>query len=163
MAALLLLGGGVPRGAQRSGTTTLMLQVSPEARLEPQQIALNFRVSGDGASDVTSQTNNVSAMVRALPGQNIRVTARLVSLSGPSGAVPAGQLTWSGSRARAAAGGQSAGCSSGVFESGAAHDLVSGWQRSGTLACALTFALQDPRGLTPGLYAGTVQLGLDAR
>ena len=148
-------------GAQRSGTTTLVLQVNQEARLDPRQVALNFRVSADGASDVTIQTASVAAWVRALPGQQIRVIARLVSLNGPDGPVPVTQLGWAGSTTRATGGGQAATCSSGTFQPGATQDLVLGWQRSGILTCAVNFALAAPRNLSPGLYTGAVNLALD--
>ncbi len=152
-----------PAGAQRSGTTGLVLQVNPEARLDPQQVAVNFRVSADGSSDVTSQTTSVAAWVRASPGRQIRVTARLVSLNGPEGPAPVTAVRWAGSRARATAGGQSATCSSGTFEPGATHDLVLGWQRSGVLTCAVNFELAAPRNLPSGLYSGIVDLALDTR
>jgi hypothetical protein len=155
---LLLLACVAIGVAQRVGTTTLALQVNPEARLEPQQVALNFRVSADGASDVTTQTANFTASVRALPGRPIRVTARLSSLHGPDGSLPASALRWSGSATRASAGGQSATCSSGTFQSGVAHDLAQGWQHSGTLGCSVKFELAAPRTLTPGLYSGAVEL-----
>lgn len=150
-------------GAQRSGTTALVVHVNQEARLDPPQVALNFRVSADGASDVTSQTATVAAAVRALPGQQIRVTAQLVTLTGPDGPVPVTQVGWVGSTTRATAGGQAATCSSGTFQPGATQDLVLGWQRSGVLTCAVDFALAAPRNLPPGLYSGTVNLALATR
>ena len=162
--AVLLLGCLLSLGgAQHSGTTTLVLRVNQEARLDPPQVALNFRVSADGASDVTSQTAIVAALVRALPGQQIRVTAQLVSLNGPDGQVPVTQVGWAGSATRAIAGGQAATCSSGTFQPGATQDLVLGWQRSGILTCAVNFALAAPRNLSPGLYSGTVNLAVDTR
>jgi hypothetical protein len=162
--AVLVLAYFVSVGrAQRSGTTALALQVNQEAHLDPQQVALNFRVSADGASDVTSQTTSVGAWVRALPGQQIRVTAQLVSLNGPDGPVPVTQVGWAGSTTRGTAGGQAATCSSGTFQPGVTQDLVLGWQRSGILTCAVNFALAAPRNLSPGLYSGTVNLALDTR
>jgi hypothetical protein len=161
--AVLLACVTGPAGAQRSGTTALVLQVNPEARLDPQQVAVNFRVSADGSSEVTSQTTSVAAWVRALPGQQIRVTARLLSLNGPDGPAPVTAVRWAGSRTRATAGGQAATCSSGTFEAGASHDLVLGWQRSGILTCAVNFELAAPRNLPPGLYSGIVDLALDTR
>ncbi len=161
--AALLLACVATGGAQRSGTTTLVLQVNPEALLDPQQLTLNFRVSADGASDVTSQTTSVAAWVRALPGQRIRVTARLASLNGPEGPVPVEAVRWSGSATRATSGARAAACSSGTFQAGATHDLVLGWQRSGILTCAVRFELAAPRTLPPGLYSGAVALALDAR
>ena len=148
-------------GAQRTGTTTLAVQVNQEARLDPPQVALNFRVSADGASDVAIQTASVAAWVRALPAQQIRVTARLVSLNGPDGPVPVTAVGWAGSATRATAGGQAATCSTGTFQPGATQDLVAGWQRSGILTCAVNFELVAPRNLSPGLYTGTVNLALD--
>ena len=162
--AALLLACLVSRsGAQRSGTTTLVVQVNQEARLDPQQVALNFRVSADGASDVTTQTASVAASVRAVPGQRIRVTASLASLNGPDGPVPVTQVGWAGSTIHATAGGQAAACSSGTFQPGAAQDLVTGWQQSGILTCAVSFELAAPRSLAPGLYSGTVNLAVGTR
>jgi hypothetical protein len=163
LVALLLVCLVSLGGAQRTGMTTLVLRVSQEARLDPQQVALNFRVSADGTSDVTSQTTSVGAWVRALPGQQIRVTAQLVGLNGPDGPVPVTQVGWAGSPARATAGAQAATCSSGTFQPGATQDLVLGWQRSGILTCTVNFALAEPRNLPPGLYSGTVNLALDMR
>jgi len=155
--ALCLAGGAL---AQQRSTTALVVQVTPEARLNLAQIALNFRVSADGMSDVTSQTQMVAAWVRALPGQAIRVTASAGALGGPSGSVPLSALSWSGSVAGATAGGQQAACTSGSFGTGASQDLVAAWARSGTLACAVTFSLADPRSLPPGLYTGLVSLAI---
>jgi hypothetical protein len=162
-AALLMAYLIGPGGAQRSGTTTLAVQVNPEARLDPQEVALNFRVSADGASDVTTQTTIVAAWVRTLPGQQIRVTASLNAFNGPDGPVPPTQLNWVGSTTQATAGAQAATCSSGTFQTGTRQDLVLGWQRSGTLTCAVTFALAAPRSLSPGLYSGTMNLALGTR
>lgn len=163
LAVLLLACIAGTGGAQRSGTTIMALQVEPEARLEPQQVALHFRVSADGASDVTSQNANVTAWVRALPGQQIRVTARMASLNGPDGALPVTGIRWAGSTTHATAGGQAANCSSGNFGVATLADLVLGWDRSGTLTCAVSFELVSPRNLVPGLYAGIVDLALATR
>jgi len=159
--ALLLLACLVSN-AQRTGSTSLLLQINPEARIDPQQVALNFRVSADGASDVTTQAANVTAWVRALRGQQIRVTAQLASPNGPNGPVSAA-VRWSGSTTRATAGARAATCSSGTLQSSAAGDLVLGWQESGILTCAINFDLVSPRSLPPGLYSGTVQLTVTAR
>jgi hypothetical protein len=149
-------------GAQRSATATLAVHVSPEARLNPAQVALWFVVTADGLGDVTSQTQAIAAWVRALPGQRIRVMARMANLVGPSGAVPTGAVQWSGARQQATAGGQSATCSTGSFAAGATQDLVAAWEFSGKLTCAVTFSLADPRSLAPGTYAGAVDLTLRA-
>jgi len=162
--AILLLAFAVrPGGAQTSGTAMLLLRVGPEARLDPQQIALNFRVSADGDADVTTQATNVIAWVRSLPGQQIRITAQLVSLQGPGGPMSAVAIRWAGSKARATAGGQGATCSSGTFEPGVIRDLVAGWQQSGILTCTVKFELTASPNLYPGLYSGTLNLALDTR
>jgi hypothetical protein len=162
IAAMAALWPAARVGAQRSATTILVVRVAPEAHLNPSQVTLHFRVSTDGASDITAQTETVAAWVRALPGQRIRLTAGPAILTGPAGAVPGSLIRWSGSAARATSGGQSATCTSGSFEGTAAQDLVAGWQRSGTLTCAVTFSLSDPRSWPPGAYAGVVDLALRA-
>jgi hypothetical protein len=149
-------------GAQRIASTSLVVRVSPEARLTPEQVALRFVVTADGLGEVTSQTQAIAARVRALPGQRIRLTARMASLEGPSGAVPIGAVRWEGASQRATGGGQSAACSAGSFEAGATQDLVDAWGSSGALTCAVTFSLVDPRSLAPGTYAGAVDLTLRA-
>lgn len=161
LVAVLLLAGIAIGSPQRTGTSSLVLQVGPEARIDPQTIPLNFRVSADGASDVTSQTANVTAMVRAMAGQQIRITAQLAGWNGPGGAAPVTAVSWSGAVTRATGGGQAASCGSGVFQAGAAQDLVLGWQRSGMVACAVKFELAK-QNLTPGLYAGSVTLAVGA-
>lgn len=149
-------------GAQRTGSTTLALRVSPEAHLSPGQVALRFVVTADGLGEITSQTETVAAWVRALPGQRIRLIARMASLAGPSGTVPIGAVRWSGASQRATGGGQAATCSAGSFAGGATQDLVAAWQVSGTLTCAVTFSLGDPHSLPPGAYTGAVDLTLRA-
>lgn len=148
--------------AQRSGTTALVVNIAPEAHLNPAQVALQFRISADGSSDIGSQSQEIAAWVRALPGRPIRLTASIAGFTGPSGTVPISALGWSGEPTRATAGGQAAACTSGSFGGGAPQDLVSGWTRSGTLACRVAFSLADPRSLTPGLYSGVVNLTLRA-
>jgi hypothetical protein len=149
--------------AQHSASTSLTVQVRPEARIEPSQMRLSFRISPDGTSDILVSAASLSAVVRALPGQQIRVTARLTSLDGPDGPVAASGVRWRGAIAQAAGGGQQATCASGSFAPGAAGDLVSGWQTSGSIACAVSFELADPRTLSPGVYSGNVSLSVETR
>ena len=160
-AAMVLLLWPVMWGAgQTSGSTRLMLQVAPESRLDPQHVLLQFRVSADGASDVTSVPAVIRAGVRPSPGQTVRITGHLVSLTGPAGPVPVSQVRWTGSAVSASGGAREASCSSGSFESGTAQDMVVNWQTSGMLTCSVTFELTEPRSLPAGLYAGTVNLAL---
>jgi len=155
-----------PRGetaAQQSGTTRLVLNVAPESRLDPQQVELQFRVSQDGGSDVTSASATITARVRNLPGQPIRVAAQVADLHGPAAPVPASALRWTGSAVSATGGARQATCSSGTFSAGGLQDLVSNWQNAGMLTCAVNFELADPRSLPAGLYSGVVKLALAAQ
>jgi len=150
---MLVLSPGAP--GQRGASTALVVRVMPEARIEPGQIALEFRVA-----DSVVQTANVTAWVRSLPNQQIRVLARLVRLQGPGGPVPVSAVSWTGATARATAGGNQASCASGAFAAGQAQDLALGWRRSGTLTCGFAFTLGDSGNLSPGRYSGTVDLSL---
>jgi hypothetical protein len=148
--------------AQRSGSTILTVNVAPEAHLNLSHVALRLVVSADGSGDIASQTAVIATWVRALPNQRIRLIGHLANLSGPAGAVPVSAIRWSGSSLGAAAGALAASCAGGSFASGDTQDLVAGWQRSGTLACAVTFSLADPRSLPPGAYTGVVDFILRA-
>jgi len=160
---VLLLWPAVRGVAQRSGTTSLVLRVAPEVRLSPQQVALHFRVSAEGASDVTTESAVIAAWVRALPGQQIRMTSRLENLQGPDGPVPASAVRWAGSTRNATGGGRQAECTSGVFAAGAVQDMVQGWDRSGILTCAVSFELAEARSLPPGQYSGVVSLAVEGQ
>jgi len=155
----LLIAGGVlvlwpvaEGTAQHTATTSLVLHVNPEARLDPERVSLAFRVSADGNSDVTTASAVVAARARRAPGQGIRVTARLVNLNA--------QVRWTGLVLNSAGGGQQASCSSGILTPGATQDVVTGWQRSGIVTCSLNFELVDARSLPAGVYTGLVQFGL---
>ena len=161
-AVVLMFWPAIRAGAQRTGSTTLLLRVSPEAHLNPERIALRFTVTADGLGESARQTENIAAWVRALPGQRIRLIARMASLSGPSGAIPSGAVRWNGANQMASGGGQAASCASGSFAGGATQDLVDAWRTSGTLTCAVTFSLADPRSLPAGAYVGSVDLTLRA-
>ena len=146
--------------AQQTTTTKLQVQIQPEAHLAPQQISLSFRVSPDGSSDVTSQTESIAAWVRALPGQRIRLQTRVVSLTGPTGPISPTALGWSGGLIRAGSSAQNAACTAGTFDGVQAADLIANWTRSASLACAVTFSLISPSTLPPGSYSGTIELTL---
>ncbi len=148
---LLLLPG---MEAQRSGSTTLVLQVSPEARVEPAAASLRFEVSAAGSS---AQAATVTAWVRAAAGVPIRLQARLTGLTGPDGTVAGSALAWSGAAGQATGGGRQANCIGGNFANAGAQDLVQGWTQSGMLQCAVTLQLVQSGTLAPGLYTGTVE------
>jgi len=148
--------------AQPISSSSLVIRVVPEAHLSPSQIPLMFIVSADGAVELTSQVANVLTWVRALPGEEIHLIARFGTMAGPSGTLPASAIAWHGSVLHATAGGQDATCTDGSMAAGLSQALVSGWQRSGTLACAVTFWLESPRSLAPGVYTVMVDLALYA-
>lgn len=160
IALVLFVWPAGQNAAESSGRTTLLLVVRPESNLNPQQVPLQFRVAADARSGVTTQAATVVAQARALPGARIRVMARLIHLQGPAGPVDANALRWTGEAVGGSGGGQQAACSSGAFGSGAAQDLVEGWQRSGTLTCLVNFQLARDDGLPPGLYTGAVSLAI---
>lgn len=147
--------------AQRTATN-LLVQVDPESHLSPSQVWLRFAVSPDGAADFTSQAASLAAWVRALPHARIHLSARIGSVTGPSGAIPAGAIQWRGSVVRATAGAQSATCTNGSFAGGPSQELVAGWERSGTLTCEVTFSLASPRDMPPGSYSATLDLSLQS-
>jgi hypothetical protein len=160
VSVMLFVWPAMQAASQNSGTAQLMLRVGPEARLDPQEVALRFRVSQDGASDVTTASSVISAWVRNLPGQAIRVTAELASFHGPAGPVAGTTVRWTGSIASATGGGRQATCSSGTFAAGTVQDLVTNWQRPGIVNCSVNFELAEPGTLSPGLYAGVVKLAV---
>jgi hypothetical protein len=149
--------------AQHTRAHSLMVRVAPESRIAPQKILLRFRTSVDGSLDLITQAETVAAWVRALPGQQIRVTGRLSGLQGPDGPVPSGAVRWTGSPISATGGARKATCSSGVFAGDAAQDLVEGWGRSGILTCAVNFELTGARNRSPGTYSGLVSLAVIAQ
>jgi hypothetical protein len=133
--------------AAQNPNTALMVQVSPEAHVNPPQATLSFVISAGGAGDITTQTVNLSAWVRAARGRSIRLTAT------QAGSLP---LTWTGASTQATAGGLQAACSRGSFAGGSTQDLVANWQNSGTLQCLVRFSLADPGSLAPGTYTTTL-------
>ena len=155
LTVLLLLALSPRAPGQRGASSTLVVRVTPEARLDPGQIALEFQVA-----DRVVRTVNVSAWVRALPNQQIRVSARLDKLQGPSGPAPVAAVSWTGAVARSTAGGSRASCTNGAFAAGQTQDLVLGWRQSGTLTCTFAFTLSGSGNLVPGAYSGTVDLSV---
>jgi hypothetical protein len=146
--------------AQRTATTTLMVRVSPEAHLNPTQIQLHYQISADGSSDLISQTERIAAWVRVPPGQQIRLTARFAPLVGPQGALSDAVIGWTGASIHSTHGGQEATCTGGTAVVDSSHDMISGWHRSGTVTCAVTFVLASARMLPPGRYTADVDLNL---
>lgn len=176
MVAWLLLAGGGAAWGQAAAGSALVLQIGPEARLEPARLTLRFQIAPDGSAPA-GETVTVTAWIRTLPGQAVRLRARLGSLSGPGSAAASG-VAWSGAALRASGGAAAASCAGGVLSAssgaeapfgaagispGAAAEPVAGWTGSGTLACALTFKLLAPGGLPPGWYAAVADLTLEAR
>ena len=159
---LLLALPAVQSTAQRSASTNLTVRVTPEARLEPQQVALRFLVSADGKTDAVAQSGTVKAWVRALPGQRIGVTAHLTGLEGPNGPISETAVAWTSSVANATPGAQQAVGSKGSFGRGAFQELVEGWERSGILTCSVNFELLGARSLPPGVYSGVVDFAVSA-
>jgi hypothetical protein len=160
--SVLLSGAIATLTAQNA---SLVIQVKPEAHLNPTAIPLTFTVANPGEV-VVSQPVAVTAWVRALPGQQILLTAQLGTLAGPNGAAPAsslawvGALAWVGSMGRATGGGTTAACTSGDFSGGSVQSLISGWNQSGIATCNVSFSLSTDSTWTPGTYTSQANLTL---
>jgi hypothetical protein len=157
IAAMGLCAPALHSQTQGSDRSALAVVIQPEARVEPQQVPLQFEVSADGVSDVVSQTASVAAWVRSRPNQPIGVRMRLVRLEGPGGPLPPATLRWTAAAPRSTGGGREASCSAGDFTAGAVQELVTGWQKSGMLECAVTWQLTGTAKLPPGRYTGVVE------
>lgn len=149
-----------PASSQRTGGSTLMLQVQPEEHVSPSQVPFSIEVKADG-SVVASVPVDITAWVRALPNRQIQLSARAGTLTGPVGAVSVSAIKWSGSMGRTTGGGEAAVCTSGSLGDGDGL-LVSGWKQSGALTCQVSFSLV-PDGLAAGIYTGQVELSLRTR
>ena len=163
IAALAVLVPAIRAQAQTSAQSALAIVIPPEARVQPRQVALAFQISADGASDVVIQTASVAAWVRTLPTQAIGVTMRLLSLDGPGGQISAATLGWTSVAQSATGGGRQASCTAGAFAASSSQDLAAGWQKSGTLECAVSWQLADPGSLPPGSYTGLVEFTVAAK
>jgi hypothetical protein len=143
--------------AQSTGSTALAVRIAPEARLNPQSIAVTIQVDASGA--VTAQTATLQAWIRALPGQTIQLVACAGDVTGPAGTLPPGVLRWEGVAIGATGGGRDAHCTSGAF-TGAADLLASGWARPGTLTCQVRVTLDGAQTPAPGVYTARIYLAL---
>ena len=144
--------------AQSSGITRLVVRVEPDVLLSEPRVALRFYLDPASPSSVTSQTAVITARVRTLPGQRIRLLAQASALAGPAGDLPASSIGWTGASINPSAQSGEAACTSGTFRSSVLQDLVSGWGRSGTVTCEITFSLAAPDRLPPGAYSGIIDL-----
>jgi hypothetical protein len=144
------------------GQTALVVRVNPEARLSPSSANLTFQVDQPGQA-VVSQPVTVNAWVRAFPGQQIQLMARVVSLTGPAGNVPVSALQWNGSVSNATGGGATASCTSGSFADSGWLPLAAGWMQSGILSCSVTFSLVTGAQSPVGAYGAQIELSLAAR
>jgi hypothetical protein len=159
---LLLWWSGNAVG-QRQGTTTLAVNVVPESQVDPSRVSLRFVVSGDGRDEVISQPTLVTARVRALPGQQIHLTAAVSSVSGPADGAKAARFEWSGTMVRASGEVRTATCTNGAFPDDGPQELVAGWSQSGSLTCGFSFRLANPSDLPPGTYTAVFALALQTR
>ena len=148
--------------AQSSGSVPLMVQVNPEARLETPMASLSFTVDNPGQI-ATSQPVTIAAFVRALPNQQIHLTAQPVALNGPAGAAPVAAIRWNGTMAAATGGATAAVCTSGDFSTGDPQQLIANWTQSGIARCTVTFGLATEAGWPAGAYTGVIGLSVFAQ
>lgn len=149
--------------AQRSASSVLTVQVSPETQVQPAQT--NLRLAASKAGN-TTQAAAVTAKVRAEPGATIHLQATVSNLSGPNGPVAPGLLTWTASATQSLGGGTRASCLSGSFASGgvpgnSVQELAQGWTQSGTLQCTLIFRISDSA--AAGEYSGIVRFSVSSQ
>ena len=141
--------------------STLSLVVKPGAFLEPGIIQLEIPVRAGGPVFI-SETVLVRSRVRALPNQQISLTAAVTEITGPDGTVQFPAIKWECSIVRATGGGTAAACTAGTFQNGSEQPLISGWTRSGIVDCSVTLTVAVPANWAPGLYTGSVNLHLRA-
>jgi len=157
--ALLMLMGAL--NALPAQSTGLVIQINPEAHLNPSSIPLTFTVTSPGEVVVT-QPVTVTAWVRALPGQQILLTGQIESLTGP-GSHSSTSISWGGAMGRSTGGAASASCTSGTVSGSSPQPFISGWNLSGIATCQVSFTLPTDTTWAPGTYTGQVMLNLFAQ
>jgi len=135
----LILSSGLA-WAGSGGSSGLVIQVKPEAWVDPPDIHLTFQVNQPGEV-VDSAPLTVTGWVRALPGQPIRILASSDR-----------SVDWSSFRLSATGGAAAASCLSGGLDTGLTQDLVSNWTQSGIIRCSITFHLHSQNDWLPGTY-----------
>ena len=126
--------------ADSGGSTGLLIEIKPEAYVNPSSLSVSFNVIHPGES-VTSVPVSITGWVRALSGQRVRLIA--------TSTLP---LQWNGTISQSTGGGASISCTSGNLLSSTAQDLVDGWNRSGVATCSIRFTLATGTDWLPGTY-----------
>jgi len=142
--------------------TGLMVQINPEAHLDTPVASVSFNVVNPGQL-AYSQPITVTSWVRALPNQQIQLTAQPVALAGPNGAASTATIQWTGTMASATGGATTANCTSGNFGTGGAQQMIGNWSQSGIAKCTITFALATDASWPAGTYSGSINLSLSAQ
>jgi hypothetical protein len=161
---VIALAIGIPAvavWAQNRASSSLTVQVHPETHLDTPTASLSFTVNNPGQV-ATSQPVTITAWVRALPNQQIHLTAQPEALNGPAGAVPAGALRWNGISAAATGGATTATCTSGDFSTSGPQQIIASWAQSGIAKCTLTFGLVTDAAWPAGIYTGIIDLSVFA-
>jgi hypothetical protein len=148
--------------AQSSGGSALVIRINPEAHLNPTSAQISFLVTNPGET-VTSAPVTITAWVRSLPNQQIRLTAQPVNLTGPAGAIPPEAIQWNGATTSTTGGASAAVCTSGTFGPDGPRQLIYGWSQSGIAACTITFKLATDLAWPQGAYTGQVGFNLFAQ
>lgn len=148
--------------AQNSASSGLLVQVNPESHLDTPLANLSFQIDNPGGI-AYSQPVIITAWVRALPNQQIQLTAQPQSLTGPTGEAPPTSLHWTATMASATGGATSASCIAGDFSNSGPQQLIANWTNSGIARCTVTFALMTDPTWAPGTYTSTVSLTLAAK
>jgi len=142
-----------------SGGSALQVEVKPEAHLYPSSAPLVFQVRVPGETAV-SQAVPITAWVRSLAGEQIRLFAQAAFLTGPTGYVDPAAIRWTGSMQRALGGAKAAACTNGAVAAGLPQLLITGFNDSGIAVCGVSFALVTTPDWPSGTYTGRVDLAL---
>jgi hypothetical protein len=158
-AVIVLMATTFALPAENSVSSGLTIQVNPESYLDTPVASLSFQVASHGEI-AYSQPVTITAWVRALPGQQIHLTAQVSSLSGPSGSAPDASLAFTAAMSGASGGATDATCASGNFTGPYPQQLINDWNRSGIARCIVIFALVPGAAATAGTYNASVSFSL---
>jgi len=154
-----MLTGATSVSPVSAQSTALVIQINPEAHLDPATIPLSFTVTTPGEV-VANQPVTVTAWVRALPGRQIQLTSQIASLTGPDGSHSVTALSWNGIMGRATGGATSASCTSGAVSGNSPQSLISAWNLSGIATCKVSFSLATDASWPAGTYTGLAVLSV---
>lgn len=147
-------------GASAADSSALSVAIQPELRLNLSTVNVQVVIPDGPVEELQVPPISVIALARPGHGQRIRLTARAEGqLHNAASIIPVTRLRWITEKTSSYAGGAEARCTSGQMQSATA-DMVEGWLRPGSVACAIALFFTVPPGAAPGIYAMTVSFDL---